>query len=67
MTKNEAERVAVGILDGWFGEPLESAEDEVQRRLYLYKPMVDLVRLLAGYAESADELSRLRFPDTTGQ
>jgi hypothetical protein len=68
MTSNEAERIAVGILDGWFGEPVENAEDEKQKRHYLYDPMVKLVRLLAGYAAAAeDDASRLRFPDTTGQ
>lgn len=67
MTKNEAERTAVGILDGWFGESLENAEDEAQKRKYLYGPMIDLVRLLAGYADEAkDEVSRMRHPDTTG-
>ena len=49
MTKNEAERTAVGILDGWFGESLEDSNDEEQKRRYLYKPLIDLVRLLAQY------------------
>jgi hypothetical protein len=38
------------ILDGWFGEPLEHAEDEDSKRRYLYGPLRKL----------EDELIRLR-------
>lgn len=31
------------ILDGWFGEPLEHAEDEEHRRRCLYDPLHKLV------------------------
>lgn len=33
----------ISILDGWFGETLEHAEDEAQRRKYLYEPLIKLV------------------------
>ncbi len=37
--KIEIDDEIAAILDGWFGESLEDAEDEEYKRKYLYEPL----------------------------
>ena len=43
-TMDKLDEDVVRILDGWYGEPLSHAEDETNRRKYLYEPLSELVK-----------------------
>lgn len=56
MTNKEFISNVVRILDGWFGESLEDAEDEFNRRKYLYEPLYKLFT----YKQKEDSIKDLR-------